>query len=165
MKKILEIKLKPSEIKNNFINPRKISSERLANLRKSIELFGDFGILVVDENNNVVSGNQRLKILKDMKIDEPVLCKKLIGYTDAEKKAINLKSNDHEGEFDLEKLNLILLEIGDEFEIDFNIPEIEKFNIDFDLKDDENFYQNGEENEKEKQEQKKCPKCGFTWRK
>jgi ParB-like chromosome segregation protein Spo0J len=61
MKKIETTHLKPSEIKSEFGNPRNITKEKLKELENSIEKLGDFGCIVVDENNNVISGNQRLQ--------------------------------------------------------------------------------------------------------
>ena len=73
-------------------------------LRRSLEAFGDFGIFVIDENNSVIAGNQRLAIIKEMDPETEITCKRLIGYTDAEKKAINIKDNTHAGEWDLDLL-------------------------------------------------------------
>lgn len=82
MKKIEVVYLKPSDIQTNFGNPRKITKQQYAELKKSIETLGDFRNLVIDEYNNVIAGNQRLSVMKDLNIDTPILCKKLIGYTD-----------------------------------------------------------------------------------
>jgi len=42
MKKITEERIELSQLKNNFGNPRKISKEKMNELKKSIEKFGDF---------------------------------------------------------------------------------------------------------------------------
>ena len=36
--------------------------------------------------------------------DTQVLCKRLIGYSESELKAINIKANTHAGEWDMDKL-------------------------------------------------------------
>lgn len=67
-------------------------------------MFGDFGIFLIDENDNVIAGNQRSIILTKKDPDIMVDCKRLIGYTDAELRAINIKDNTHAGEWDLDLL-------------------------------------------------------------
>lgn len=67
-------------------------------------MFGDFGVFVIDEHNNVIAGNQRLAVIKEMDDNTMLTCKKLIGYTTAELKAINIKANTHSGVWDLDLL-------------------------------------------------------------
>ena len=74
-------------------------------LEQSFRLFGDFGIYLIDEQDNIIAGNQRLKVVlrmygPDVELD----CKRLIGYTEAELRAINIKDNTHAGEWDLDLL-------------------------------------------------------------
>lgn len=86
-------------------NPRKISPKKKKELRKSFEMFGDFGIRVIDERNRIISGHQSVDTLIAMYgEDEKTLCKRLIGYSEPELKAINIKANTHSGEWDLDKL-------------------------------------------------------------
>ena len=58
------------------------------------------GVIVIDENNNVIAGNQRVTVLQKKDPDMKVLCKRLVGYSTAEKKIINVKDNTHVGEWD-----------------------------------------------------------------
>lgn len=104
MKKIEVIELPVSEIRDDFGNPRKVTQKKLEELNASLEEFGDFGVIVVDENNDVISGNQRVKVLKEKNPDEVVLCKRLIGYSKSEKRAINIKANSHACDWDLDLL-------------------------------------------------------------
>lgn len=86
-------------------NPRKISPKKRKELRKSFEMFGDFGIRVIDERNRIISGHQSVDTLIAMYgEDHMTLCKRLIGYSEPELKAINIKANTHAGEWDLDKL-------------------------------------------------------------
>jgi hypothetical protein len=124
MKKIETLNLKPSEIKTDFGNPRKITKEKKEDLQKSIEKLGDFGVIVIDEEHNVISGNQRLEAMKQLNIDIPILCKKLIGYTDAEKKAVNIRANTQSGIFDDDLLEVWLEDIRVELD-DIEITGIE----------------------------------------
>lgn len=98
MKKIEVCEMKVSDIKTGFGNPRKISKKNKEELRKSLETFGNFGIFLIDEDDNIIAGNQRLAVLNEMDPDTVVTCKRLIGYTKSELKAINIKANTHSGE-------------------------------------------------------------------
>ena len=97
--------MKAGDITTGFGNPRKISQKKMEELEQSIQDHGDFGIFVIDENNDVLAGNQRLKaILKLYGPDAEVTCKKLYGYSKSEKRAINIKDNTHAGEWELDML-------------------------------------------------------------
>lgn len=103
-KRIEVIELPVSDLKTDFGNPRKpLKKKAKEKLKESLDNLGDFGVIVVDENNNIISGHQRVSILMDNP-DTPVLCKRLIGYTESELKAINIKANTHAGEWDMDKL-------------------------------------------------------------
>ena len=101
MKKIEVVTLKVSDLKFGLGNPRKITKKKKDELKESLETLGDFGLFLVDEDNNVIAGNQRASLLPP---DQEILCKRLIGYTEAEKRAINIKDNTHSGEWDIELL-------------------------------------------------------------
>ncbi len=104
-KRIELCKVMAGDIKTEFGNPRKISKAKLEELHESMEAFGDFGIYLIDENNNIIAGNQRLKVVKEYFGEDVVLdCKRLIGYTKSELRAINIKDNTHAGDWDLDML-------------------------------------------------------------
>ena len=103
-KKIEVVRMKVKDIRNGFGNPRKITSKKKEELEKSLDDFGDFGLILIDEHNDVIAGNRRVSILKEKDPDTEVLCKKLIGYTESELKAINIKDNTHSGEWDIDLL-------------------------------------------------------------
>ena len=96
--------MKAKDVKTGFGNPRKISKKKKDELRTSLETFGDFGSFIIDEHDNVIAGNQRLSVIKEMDPDTKILCKRLIGYTEAELRAINIKDNTHSGEWDIDLL-------------------------------------------------------------
>jgi len=106
MEKRIEVcKMRAGDIKTGFGNPRKISTKKLEELEQSFETFGDFGIFLIDENNNIIGGNQRLKVvMKKYGKDAMIDCKRLIGYSKAELRAINIKDNTHSGDWDLDQL-------------------------------------------------------------
>lgn len=103
-KRIEVVELKVSDIKTGFGNPRKISKKKREELKDSLDDFGDFGVIVIDEHDNVIAGNQRVSVLKEENPDTVVLCKRLIGYTESELRAINIKDNIHQGEWALDLL-------------------------------------------------------------
>lgn len=103
-KRIEVVEMCVSDLKTDFGNPRKISKQKKDELRNSLNTFGDFGIFIIDENDNIIAGNQRASILREDNPDAIVTCKRLIGYTESEKKAINIKDNTHSGEWDFELL-------------------------------------------------------------
>ena len=103
-KRIETVDLPVSELKTGFGNPRKIKKKKKEELQESLNTFGDFGLILIDEENNIIAGNQRCAVLKEMDPDRVVLCKRLIGYSNAELRAINIKDNVHSGEWDMDVL-------------------------------------------------------------
>ncbi len=103
-KRIETVEMEVGQLKHDFGNPRKIKPAKKKELEESFEQFGDFGLFLIDENNNVIAGNQRSAILANKDPKTKVLCKRLVGYSEAELRAINIKDNVHAGEWDLEKL-------------------------------------------------------------
>ena len=97
-------KMRDGDLKHNFGNPRKISKKKAQELERSMDMFGDFGIFLVDEHDNVIAGNQRSIILAKRDPDIQVDVKRLVGYTEAELRSINIMDNTHAGEWDLELL-------------------------------------------------------------
>ena len=76
-----KLTMKVKDIKTGFGNPRKIGKKEAEELEESLEKYGDFGLFLIDEHDNVIAGNQRLSILQRKDGDIEVLCKRLIGYT------------------------------------------------------------------------------------
>lgn len=103
-KRIETVEMKVKDLKTEFGNPRKITKKKKEELEQSLETFGDFGLFLIDENDNIIAGNQRATILKEKNPDTVVLCKKLIGYSNSELRAINIKDNVHSGDWDLDLL-------------------------------------------------------------
>lgn len=102
------------------INPRKISKEQKEALQKSLEKFNLADIPVLNTDNTIISGNQRLQILYDLgkgndEIDVRVPNRKL---TDQELKEYMLIANTHAGVFDVELLEAHFEDV----KIDFEIP-------------------------------------------
>ena len=122
-KRIEVVELRVGDLKTGFGNPRKISRKKRDELENSLDVFGDFGVIVIDEDNNIIAGNQRCSVLAEKSPDTPVLCKRLIGYSTAEKRAINIKANTHAGEWDYD----VLADWTADLTVDLGISEIEKY--------------------------------------
>lgn len=88
------------ELGHGFGNPRKITKKKREDLERSLDRTGDWGVIVIDENEDIISGSQRIKAHLQINPDEKLLCKKLIGYSEAEKRWINIKANTHAGDWD-----------------------------------------------------------------
>lgn len=120
MKRIEVCKMKVGDLKHNFGNPRKISKKKTEELERSMDLFGDFGIFLIDEHDNVIAGNQRSVILARRDPDIEVDVKRLIGYSEAELRSINIMDNTHAGEWDLELLADWTADLNLDLGIDLN---------------------------------------------
>ncbi len=113
-------KMRVGDLKHNFGNPRKISKKKAEELERSMDMFGDFGIFVVDEHDNVIAGNQRSIILAKRDPDIEVDVKRLIGYSEAELRSVNIMDNTHAGEWDLELLADWTADLNLDLGIDLN---------------------------------------------
>ena len=119
-------KIKLAELLPWARNPRKISKEAYNRLKERVIARGFHDVLKVDTDNTVLSGNQRLKVLKELEVKE-VFCKvapkKL---SEKEREVIALESNKNDGVDDWDELAnfdfSVLQESGfTEEEIKFNL--------------------------------------------
>lgn len=104
-------KVKLSDLNSPSWNPRYITDEDFKKLKNSLETFGYVDPIIVNKHNmNIVGGNQRYQALKKLGykeidvvfINEPNLDKE---------KALNISLNKISGDWDTEKLNMLLEEI------------------------------------------------------
>lgn len=122
-KRIEVVKRRVGDLKLDFGNPRKIKKQKREDLEKSLDDHGDFGIIVINENDQVLGGNQRVTIFQKKDPDMIVDCKMLIGYTIAEQKYVNIKLNSHAGEWDLDELGDWTADLMGSFKLDLEKPE------------------------------------------
>jgi 16S rRNA G966 N2-methylase RsmD len=100
------MKLNIKEIKLNDHNPRDITPEMFEKLKKSIQEFPQMletRPLVIDENNVVLGGNMRLRVLQDLGFED-VPVKQVTGWTEEQKKEFIVKDNLSYGMWDWEML-------------------------------------------------------------
>ena len=125
IRKIEELKYYPG-------NPRKISDEMLKNLKKSIREFGIVDPLIINKDNEVIGGNQRLKAAKEEGLTEvPII---IINLTKERERALNLVLNKIQGEWDNGLLIDFIKDLPKE-EIDLTgFTESELYMLDWDLR-------------------------------
>lgn len=68
-KRIEVVTMRVGDIKTGFGNPRKIGKKKREELKRSLEQFGDFGLFLIDEQDNVIAGNMRHAILNEINPD------------------------------------------------------------------------------------------------
>ena len=103
-KEIKVMELEVGQLKTGFGNPRKITAKKMKELENSLDTLGDFGVFVIDEKFNLIGGNQRAAVLKKRDPHTKVTCKMMVGYTEAELRAVNIVDNTHAGDWDLDIL-------------------------------------------------------------
>jgi len=154
-------KKKLSELKPAPYNPRKIDKETLEKLKQSIQNFGYVEPLVWNKRTgHVVGGNQRLRVLKELGMDEVDVV--IVDLSLEEEKALNLALNKIEGSWDLEKLEEVLGSIpNDLFSLTgFTNEEIEEILKQVDV----NEFFEAEPREPVSHTRKyKCPRCGAVF--
>ena len=121
-KRIEIVERRVGDLRLDFGNPRKIKKQKREDLEESLEKYGDFGIILINEKNQVIGGNKRVTILQKKDPDRIVSCKMLIGYTVAELKYINIKDNSHAGEWDLDELGDWTADLMGSFKLDLEKP-------------------------------------------
>lgn len=126
-KSIQYVQRRVGDLKLDFGNPRKISKQKREDLEQSLDIYGDFDIIVINEDDQVLGGNQRVKYFQKKDPDMLVDCKMLVGYTVAEQKYVNIKLNSHAGEWVLEELGDWTADLMGDFKLDL---ETEKKPID-----------------------------------
>lgn len=122
-KRIEVVERRVGDLRMDFGNPRKIKKQKKEDLEQSLEEHGDFGIIVINEKNQVIGGNQRVSIFLKKDPNTMVVCKLLIGYTIAEQKYVNIKLNSHAGEWDLDELGDWTADLMGSFKLDLEKPD------------------------------------------
>ena len=123
-------KIRITDIEPADYNPRQINNEQYSKLSRSIQDFGLVDPIIINlQNNKIIGGHQRYKVLLDgyTSNDEDLYLLKLgdIGWvfpstdlkieSDEHEKALNILLNQQNlmGEWDNQKLELILTELDD----------------------------------------------------
>jgi DNA modification methylase len=102
-------------------NPRKISDQQKEQLRSSLEKFNLADPLVVNTDNTLIGGHQRLKVLLELGIEEIDVRVPDRPLTKDEEKELNLRLNKNTGDWDID----MLLKIDQEMLLDVGFGEDE----------------------------------------
>lgn len=136
--------MKLSDLKPAGYNPRIITDEQLERLKKALHEFGDLsGIVYNRKTGNLVGGHQRLKclppdaVIKKEKLKKPsrtgttatgtitidneTYTYREVAWDETKEKAANIAANQHGGEFDDEKLALLIKEITEDDNFDTDL--------------------------------------------
>lgn len=95
---------KLSELIPADYNPRKTSTKERGDLEKSIETFGTVEPLILNTDNTIIGGHQRLKIYLDLNLESVDVMIPSRSLSKEEEKELNLRLNKNTGSWDLEKL-------------------------------------------------------------
>ena len=111
-------------------NPRKNLKEldsEYQKIKRSIEEFGYVDPIIINSDNTVIGGHQRLKVLQDLGYSEVEVVR--INLDKTKEKALNIALNKISGEWDLTKLDDLLQELKlDDFDIEltgFDLSELD----------------------------------------
>lgn len=101
-------------------NPRKLTEKQKEQLKESMARFDVCDPIIINTNNIVIGGHQRLKVLKEQGVKEVDVRVPDRELTLDEEKELNVRLNKNTGEFDLELLadfdKDMLIDIGFELE-------------------------------------------------
>lgn len=86
------------DLKTWELNLRKISAQKFKDLKQKIIERGFHDVIVIDTDNTILSGNMRRKALVDLGIEEV----SVLVPNSQQRNKVALKSNKHEGEWDVE---------------------------------------------------------------
>lgn len=112
-------------LKSADYNPRQINKEALESLKESISKFGIIKPLIINGDNTLTAGHQRLKALKDLKIkDVPII--KLKNINKADEIMFNLFHNSIETSSSKVSISLI-----NQLKVGYNFVEPKFVNIRF----------------------------------
>lgn len=133
-------KMKLADLIPTENNPRQIKKDDFERLRKSVESFPqmlDIREIVVDENNRILGGHQRVKALL-ANGEKEVNVKVVEGLSEEEKREFVIRDNIQNGEWDFDVLanewdDLPLDDWGIELGTNDNENEIERDDIDADF--------------------------------
>lgn len=160
-------KLKIGDLQIATYNPRKELTEKdkeYQKIKNSIIEFGYVTPIVVNADMTVISGHQRLKVLKDLKYED-IDCI-VVDFDKNKEKLLNVALNKISGEWDYQKLESIFNELENS-NIDLSITGFEEKEINKLIKETEETMNENTEidlsNFNDDKFQCKCPKCGFVF--
>jgi len=129
-------KVKIAELNPAEYNPRRMTNKQYEDLKNSLEKFGLVDPIIINSDNTVVGGHQRLRIMRELGAEfVPVV---RVNLSKEDEKELNIRLNKNTGEFDLDVLanNFEVDELKDwgfkDVELGFNIDKIVEGNTEDD---------------------------------
>jgi ParB-like chromosome segregation protein Spo0J len=145
-------KRKIKELKNHPKNPRKMSKHDAEHLQKSLQKFGLIDKPIINTDNKIIGGHQRVSVLKKMGIEEIECYVPDLYLSDGEVDELNIRLNRAHGDFDWDILANDF-ESADLLEWGFLIDEL--------VGDEPE--EIGSKEEEPKDKKTKCPNCGHEF--
>jgi len=102
-------KMKIGLIKPSSYNPRVMTEEEFNNLKQNIKEFGFVDPLIINKDNSLVGGHQRLKALKELGYKDVEVI--VVNLSKAKEKLLNISLNKISGDWDYDLLNKVIGEI------------------------------------------------------
>ena len=122
-------KIKISELNPAEYNPRKMTNKQYEDLKESLEKFGLVDPIIINSDNTVVGGHQRLRIMRELGAELVPTVR--VNLSKEDERKLNIRLNKNTGEFDLDILanNFEVDELKDwgfkDIELGFNIDKIQ----------------------------------------
>ena len=122
-------KIKISELNPAEYNPRKMTNKQYEDLKESLEKFGLVDPIIINSDNTVVGGHQRLRIMRELGAELVPTVR--VNLSKEDERELNIRLNKNTGEFDLDILanNFEVDELKDwgfkDIELGFNIDKIQ----------------------------------------
>ena len=129
-------KVKIAELNPAEYNPRRMTNKQYEDLKNSLEKFGLVDPIIINSDNTVVGGHQRLRIMRELGAEYVPTVR--VNLSKEDEKELNIRLNKNTGEFDLDVLanNFEIDELKDwgfkDVELGFNIDKIVEGNIEDD---------------------------------
>lgn len=121
-------KRKISDLKKFDKNPRKISKYKMAKLQENIERFGFIDKPIINTDNTVLCGHQRIKALKASSLNEVDVWVPNTPLNEEMAKSLNVAHNVQYGEFD-ETMLAEEFDASQLADLGFSIEELSHFSI------------------------------------
>ena len=123
------VKVKIADIKIAKYNPRKdlmADDTEYKRIEKSLETFGMVEPVILNKDNTLISGHQRLKVLKAKGYEE--VDASYVDLSETDEKTLNVALNKIKGEWNYEKLRDLMQELKED-EADLEITGFDDFEI------------------------------------
>lgn len=140
---------KIKDLKDYEKNPRRLTKDQEAHLKKSIDRFGLIDKPIITRDGTLIGGHQRKNILKKLGLKEVECWVPDKDLDEKEIQELNIRLNKNSGEFSFDSLAN-----------NFDVPDLLEWG--FDLKElvGVRFSEEPESKGTQDKEDKKCPHCG-----